>query len=354
MRIFLTTCLIWIIFNSSEVKGDCNYELGMQSKGIPDANISASSRLSANHVPALARLDDPQGAWCSALNDNSPYIQVLLGKEKSITKIMTQGSLKDLRWATKYQIKYLEKGKWFVYRKADGSLTLDGNTNVQSLKGHDLQPPITTGSIRIYPMAPQGVTPNVTLAKVSCLRLELYGCSAPVNGGWGDWSRWSECSVSCGFGMRSRERKCDSPKPQYRGAPCNEAEKVGQEKCRIKECQVIDGGWGKWSRWSECSLTCGLGMRSRERKCARPNLGRGYRVVKLKEWKRDSVGNGSVENRKQTFMKDIPAQDMTGTHTQAKGSIMGSRQDLVRMGGIYTAKMQFGETVMTRTTVLEF
>lgn len=73
--------------------------------------------------------------------------------------------------------------------------TLEGNINVQSLKGHDLQPPITTGSIRIYPMAPQGVTPNVTLDKVSCLRLELYGCSAPgikyfclsVEGGEGKW-----------------------------------------------------------------------------------------------------------------------------------------------------------------------
>lgn len=36
--------------------------------------------------------------------------------------IMTQGSFQDLRWAKKYQIKYLKEGKWFSYQKADGTL----------------------------------------------------------------------------------------------------------------------------------------------------------------------------------------------------------------------------------------
>ena len=94
----------------------------MQRKDvIPDANITASSSLSSNHSPALARLDG-QGAWCSAPNDTSPYLQVQLGKKKSITMIMTQGSFKDLRWAMKYQIKYLKDGKWVTYQKSDGTV----------------------------------------------------------------------------------------------------------------------------------------------------------------------------------------------------------------------------------------
>ena len=36
--------------------------------------------------------------------------------------IMTQGSLKDLRWATRYQIKYLKEETWLTYQKADGTL----------------------------------------------------------------------------------------------------------------------------------------------------------------------------------------------------------------------------------------
>ena len=36
--------------------------------------------------------------------------------------IMTQGSFEDLRWATKYQIKYFKEEKWVSYQKADGTL----------------------------------------------------------------------------------------------------------------------------------------------------------------------------------------------------------------------------------------
>ena len=84
-------------------------------------HITASSSLDSNHAPALARLDG-QGAWCSALNDRSPYIEIQLGKKRSITVIKTQGSFVDLRWATKYKIKYLKEGKWFTYQKEDGTL----------------------------------------------------------------------------------------------------------------------------------------------------------------------------------------------------------------------------------------
>ena len=101
--------------------GDCDHELGMKKRTIPDANITASSSLSSNHSPAKARLDG-QGAWCSARSDTSPYIQIQLGKKKSITMIMTQGSDRNFRWATKYQIKYFKEGKWVTYQKADGTL----------------------------------------------------------------------------------------------------------------------------------------------------------------------------------------------------------------------------------------
>ena len=100
--------------------GDCDYELEMQSKDIPDANITASSKLTSNHSPVLARLDG-QGAWCSAPNDSSPYIQIQFGKKKLITMVITQGSFEELRWAMKYQIKYFKDGKWVTYQKSDGT-----------------------------------------------------------------------------------------------------------------------------------------------------------------------------------------------------------------------------------------
>ena len=102
--------------------GDCDDELGMQSKDIPDANITASSKLTSNHSPALARLYK-KGAWCSAPNDDSPYLQIQLGEKKSITKIRTQGSSAEpSRWARKYQIKYFKDGKWVTYQNSDGTV----------------------------------------------------------------------------------------------------------------------------------------------------------------------------------------------------------------------------------------
>ena len=101
---------------------DRDYELRLQSKNIPYANITASSSLSSNHSPALARLDG-QGEWCSTSNDNSPYIQIQFGKKKVvITMIITQGSFEELRRAMKYQIKYFKDRKWVTYQKSDGTV----------------------------------------------------------------------------------------------------------------------------------------------------------------------------------------------------------------------------------------
>ncbi|XP_026326266.1 A disintegrin and metalloproteinase with thrombospondin motifs 7 [Hyposmocoma kahamanoa] len=42
----------------------------------------------------------------------------------------------------------------------------------------------------------------------------------PVNGGWGDWSPWSECSRSCGAGVSMQTRECNNPAPKYNGDYC--------------------------------------------------------------------------------------------------------------------------------------
>jgi len=46
--------------------------------------------------------------------------------------------------------------------------------------------------------------------------------------------------LTCGLGKRTRERKCDNPKPQYGGKPCNESERTDYRYCREQRCREID------------------------------------------------------------------------------------------------------------------
>ncbi|KAJ8038941.1 Hemicentin-1 [Holothuria leucospilota] len=92
--------------------------------------------------------------------------------------------------------------------------------------------------------------------------------ACPVDGQWGSWSPWQPCSRSCGEGIRQRFRRCDSPPPTNGGASC-EGSAVEEMMCKIEECPV-NGGYSDWSDWSTCSLSCGGGVKSRTRTCSNP------------------------------------------------------------------------------------
>ena len=68
--------------------------------------------------------------------------------------------------------------------------------------------------------------------------------------------------------MKFRYRTCDNPTPSAGGSPC-----VGPSKdllaCAEAPCPV-DGGWSKWTEWSQCSRACGRGQQYRKRDCNNP------------------------------------------------------------------------------------
>ncbi|XP_030226567.1 A disintegrin and metalloproteinase with thrombospondin motifs 12 [Gadus morhua] len=57
-----------------------------------------------------------------------------------------------------------------------------------------------------------------------------------VNGAWGQWSTWSHCSRTCGSGVQSAERECNSPKPEFGGKYCT-GERKRYRTCNTKRCQ---------------------------------------------------------------------------------------------------------------------
>ena len=59
-----------------------------------------------------------------------------------------------------------------------------------------------------------------------------------VHGGWGEWGEWSRCSLTCGLGKKTRERMCNKPVPKYGGTPCDNKEKIQPGYCRIQRCDT--------------------------------------------------------------------------------------------------------------------
>jgi len=90
---------------------------------------------------------------------------------------------------------------------------------------------------------------------------------------WTSWSDWDECSVSCGGdGDQSRTRKCNPPKNGGYKCPSNTQSQT--QKCNNGPCPV-NGGWGVWSEWSDCPVSCGGAENSRTRLCDNPEPAHG-------------------------------------------------------------------------------
>ena len=72
--------------------------------------------------------------------------------------------------------------------------------------------------------------------------LTFLSLSTAVDGGYTDWTPWSECSVTCGGGEQTRTRECTNPSPVGDGKDC---EHLGpnkeSQKCNIQKCRKSVG-----------------------------------------------------------------------------------------------------------------
>ncbi|XP_044055859.1 hemicentin-1 isoform X2 [Siniperca chuatsi] len=132
----------------------------------------------------------------------------------------------------------------------------------------------------------------------------------PISGNWGPWTSWGSCSKTCNGGQMRRYRTCDNPRPANGGRACAGADTQIQ-RCSTANCPV-DGNWGSWQPWGECSASCGGGERTRVRLCNSPfpsNSGR------------PCPGDSSQLSRCNT-------QACPGGPQKARGSIIGNINDI--------------------------
>ncbi|XP_052786286.1 uncharacterized protein LOC128221726 [Mya arenaria] len=110
-----------------------------------------------------------------------------------------------------------------------------------------------------------GICNNIDEAKKICPNF----CGiCPVDGQWTNWSEWTACDVTCDQGNNTRMRTCTNPEPKNNGSDCvgdaNEYKRCDREPC------PVHGGWSTWLPWGSCSVSCGIGIGSRDRTCTNP------------------------------------------------------------------------------------
>ena len=103
----------------------CTASLGMESRLIKDAQITASSEWDSNHAAIQARLNfkaggGKKGAWSARSNDANQWIQVALSSYTKLTGIATQGRNGYSQWVTKYQLQFSDDGVNFHNYKEPG------------------------------------------------------------------------------------------------------------------------------------------------------------------------------------------------------------------------------------------
>ncbi|XP_056632965.1 A disintegrin and metalloproteinase with thrombospondin motifs 7 isoform X1 [Diorhabda sublineata] len=97
-----------------------------------------------------------------------------------------------------------------------------------------------------------------------------------IDGGWGEWSSWSDCSKTCGAGVSVKERECNHPTPAFGGKYCvgerkryricnTQACPAGEPTFRAAQCsefddQLYEGKKYKWQPYFDegepCQLYC--------------------------------------------------------------------------------------------------
>ncbi|XP_048577892.1 uncharacterized protein LOC5504709 isoform X2 [Nematostella vectensis] len=158
-------------------KEECMDALGMQEWRIPRSAVSASSRISTNYMPWMARLDSTEfgGAWCARRNAVGEYLQIDLGLMARVTAIVLQGkeaatklpSLPEA-WVEKYVLWYSDDGlMWEEYKEDGTTKEFQGNNDGKAKSTSQINNKLFTRFLRIYPKSWRNHI---------CMRADIIGC----------------------------------------------------------------------------------------------------------------------------------------------------------------------------------
>ena len=92
-------------------------DLGIGSGTIPDNEMTASSKKSANTPAKNGRLNYASGSsWCAGTSDTNPYLQIDLQTLHIICAVSTQGNSQGDQWVRTYTLQLSTDGTtWTDY-----------------------------------------------------------------------------------------------------------------------------------------------------------------------------------------------------------------------------------------------
>ena len=95
----------------------------MESGGISDGQITASSEYNAYHAADHSRLNyrGQSAAWSALVNDANQWLQIdLISYYITVTRIATQGRDTYDQWVTKYKLQYSNDEVTFKHYREQG------------------------------------------------------------------------------------------------------------------------------------------------------------------------------------------------------------------------------------------
>nr|4PT6_A Chain A, Coagulation factor VIII [Homo sapiens]4PT6_B Chain B, Coagulation factor VIII [Homo sapiens] len=155
----------------------CSMPLGMESKAISDAQITASSYACRGDTcwsPSKARLhlQGRSNAWRPQVNNPKEWLQVDFQKTMKVTGVTTQGvkSAATSMYVKEFLISSSQDGhQWTLFFQNGKVKVFQGNQDSFTPVVNSLDPPLLTRYLRIHPQS---------WVHQIALRMEVLGCEA--------------------------------------------------------------------------------------------------------------------------------------------------------------------------------